>query len=43
MGVQFFGRKFYKCLNDDNVRLPIEIVNDKSPHDKIVSDENMHH
>ena len=29
MGVQFFGGKFYKCLNDDNVRLPIEIVNDK--------------
>ena len=22
MGVQFFGGKFYKCLDDDNQRLP---------------------
>jgi len=29
MGVQFFGGKFYKCLDEDNVRLPIDIVNDK--------------
>ena len=29
MGVQFFGGKFYKCLDDDNNRLKIEIVNDK--------------
>merc|ERR1719422_3028888 len=28
MGVQFFGGKFYKCLNEDNLRLPVDIVND---------------
>ena len=29
MGVQFFGGKFYKCLDDDGERLEIDVVNDK--------------
>ena len=29
MGVQFFGGKFYKCLNEDNLRLPVTVVKDK--------------
>ncbi|GLV43437.1 Na channel protein 60E [Carabus blaptoides fortunei] len=29
MGVQFFGGKFYKCLNEEGELLPVEIVNDK--------------
>ncbi|XP_075980866.1 na channel protein 60E isoform X3 [Anticarsia gemmatalis] len=29
MGVQFFGGKFYKCVDDEGELLPLEIVNDK--------------
>jgi len=29
MGVQFFGGKFYKCVDDTGFRLPIDVVNDK--------------
>ncbi|KAI5708839.1 hypothetical protein M8J76_004141 [Diaphorina citri] len=29
MGVQFFGGKFYKCLDENDELLPIEKVNDK--------------
>ncbi|XP_052873705.1 sodium channel protein 60E-like [Anopheles cruzii] len=29
MGVQFFGGKFFKCVDDDGELLPIHIVNDK--------------
>lgn len=29
MGVQFFGGKFYKCLDEEGERLTIDIVNDK--------------
>ncbi|KAG7301620.1 hypothetical protein JYU34_014597 [Plutella xylostella] len=29
MGVQFFGGKFYKCVDADGELLPLEIVNDK--------------
>ncbi|KAG6458491.1 hypothetical protein O3G_MSEX010892 [Manduca sexta] len=29
MGVQFFGGKFYKCVDGDGELLPLEIVNDK--------------
>lgn len=29
MGVQFFGGKFYKCLDDDSKRLPVSVVKDK--------------
>ena len=29
MGVQFFGGKFYKCLDDDGERLEIDVVNNK--------------
>ena len=29
MGVQFFGGKFYKCLDEDNQRLPATEVADK--------------
>ncbi|XP_058466071.1 sodium channel protein 60E isoform X1 [Malaya genurostris] len=29
MGVQFFGGKFFKCVDDDGELLPIDIVNDK--------------
>ena len=29
MGVQFFGGKFYKCLDDEGERLEIEEVNTK--------------
>ncbi len=29
MGVQFFGGKFYKCVDDDGERLPIDIVDTK--------------
>ncbi|XP_061720824.1 sodium channel protein 60E isoform X2 [Cydia pomonella] len=29
MGVQFFGGKFYKCINSENQLLPIAEVNDK--------------
>ena len=29
MGVQFFGGKFYKCVDHDNFRLPVNVVKDK--------------
>ncbi|XP_052755865.1 sodium channel protein 60E isoform X2 [Galleria mellonella] len=29
MGVQFFGGKFFKCVDDEGELLPLEIVNDK--------------
>ncbi|CAF4914237.1 unnamed protein product [Pieris macdunnoughi] len=29
MGVQFFGGKFFKCVDEDGDLLPLEIVNDK--------------
>jgi len=29
MGVQFFGGKFYKCLDDEGERLEIDIVDNK--------------
>ena len=29
MGVQFFGGKFFKCVDDFGTRLPIDVVNDK--------------
>ncbi|XP_055533096.1 sodium channel protein 60E isoform X2 [Wyeomyia smithii] len=29
MGVQFFGGKFFKCVDDDGELLPIDIVNDR--------------
>ena len=29
MGVQFFGGKFYKCLDEDSIRLPVSVVQDK--------------
>ncbi|XP_055685880.1 sodium channel protein 60E isoform X1 [Lutzomyia longipalpis] len=29
MGVQFFGGKFFKCIDDDGELLPIDIVNDR--------------
>ncbi|XP_038211403.1 sodium channel protein 60E-like [Zerene cesonia] len=29
MGVQFFGGKFFKCVDEDGELLPLEIVNDK--------------
>ncbi|XP_069361349.1 sodium channel protein 60E isoform X4 [Maniola hyperantus] len=29
MGVQFFGGKFFKCVNEEGVLLPLEVVNDK--------------
>ena len=29
MGVQFFGGKFYKCLDHDGERFEIDVVNDK--------------
>ena len=29
MGVQFFGGKFYKCVDHDNFRLPVTVVKDK--------------
>ena len=29
MGVQFFGGKFYKCVDEFEERLPIDVVNDK--------------
>ena len=29
MGVQFFGGKFYKCLDDDGERLEINMVDNK--------------
>ena len=29
MGVQFFGGKFYKCVDEDDTRLPVSVVHDK--------------
>ena len=29
MGVQFFGGKFYKCVDESGDRLPIEVVDNK--------------
>ncbi|CAH2089701.1 unnamed protein product [Euphydryas editha] len=29
MGVQFFGGKFFKCVNNEGELLPLEIINDK--------------
>ncbi|XP_050352376.1 sodium channel protein 60E-like [Nymphalis io] len=29
MGVQFFGGKFFKCVDDEGELLPLEIINDK--------------
>nr|XP_037873383.1 voltage-dependent cation channel SC1 isoform X2 [Bombyx mori] len=29
MGVQFFGGKFFKCVNEEGELLPLDIVNDK--------------
>ena len=29
MGVQFFGGRFYKCIDDSGERLEIDVVNDK--------------
>ncbi|XP_068620677.1 sodium channel protein 60E [Battus philenor] len=29
MGVQFFGGKFFKCVDDEGELLPLEVVNDK--------------
>ena len=29
MGVQFFGGKFYKCVDEDDTRLPVSVVQDK--------------
>ena len=29
MGVQFFGGKFYKCVDENSVRLGIAIVEDR--------------
>ena len=30
MGVQFFGGKFYKCVDEDGERLPVSEVNNKT-------------
>ena len=30
MGVQIFGGKFYKCLDDDDVKLDVSVVKDKA-------------
>ena len=30
MGVQFFGGKFYKCLDEDDMRLDASVVVDKA-------------
>ncbi|KAA0199082.1 hypothetical protein HAZT_HAZT003391 [Hyalella azteca] len=30
MGVQMFGGRFYKCVNQNGERLPLEVVNNKS-------------
>ena len=36
MAVQFFGGKFYKCVNSSTlIRLPIDIVNDKAQCEKM--------
>ena len=29
MGVQFFGGKFYKCVDESGDRLPVEVVDNK--------------
>jgi hypothetical protein len=29
MGVQFFGGKFYKCIDEEGEVLPISVVNDR--------------
>jgi voltage-gated cation channel len=29
MGVQFFGGKFFKCIDEDGEVLPISVVNDR--------------
>ena len=28
MGVQFFGGRFYRCVDEDGERMPVDIVND---------------
>ena len=30
MGVQFFGGKFFKCVDDEGNRLEIDVVNNKT-------------